>query len=28
MTGIPHPENGYISLSEKPGFGVEYDGGR
>ncbi len=26
MTGIPHPKNGYIELSAKPGFGVEYDG--
>jgi L-alanine-DL-glutamate epimerase-like enolase superfamily enzyme len=28
MTGIPHPKNGYITLPEKPGFGVEYDGGK
>ncbi len=26
MSGIPYPDNGYISLSEKSGFGVEYDG--
>ncbi len=25
ISGIPYPENGYITLSEKPGFGVEYD---
>ncbi len=26
MTGIPAPKEGFIELSAKPGFGVEYDG--
>ncbi len=26
MKGIPTPQNGYIALQDKPGFGVEYDG--
>ena len=28
MTEIPHPKNGYITLPEKAGFGVEYDRGK
>ncbi len=28
LIGLPHPEKGYITLSKKPGFGVDFDGGK